>query len=291
MTALERHGAAAPTVRFVQTGAVRWCVTERGAGPSVLLLHGTGSSAESFDALTERLAAEGFRTIAPDLPGHARTRVGPTFVPDLPTMAASTAELLERLGEPPTIAIGHSAGAAILARMVLDELVAPALLIALAPALAPLPGLAGLGFPVAARLLASTPLSARLLSAAATDESIERLIDQTGARLPAASLARYQRLSRQPTHVEGVLAMLAAWELSQLAAELPRLTTRTLVLAGADDAAIAPSLQRALASRLPNASFVCLDEVGHLLHEERPAAVFNAMAPALLAAGRTVAVA
>ncbi|MCU0701553.1 MAG: alpha/beta fold hydrolase [Myxococcaceae bacterium] len=291
MTALERQGAAAPTVRFVQTGAVRWCVTERGDGPAVLLLHGTGSSAESFDALTERLAAEGFRTIAPDLPGHARTRVGPTFAADLASMAASTAELLERLEVTPRAVIGHSAGAAILARMALDELVSPSLFVALAPALSPLPGLAGLGFPVAARLLASTPLAARVIAASATDESVERMIDQTGSRLPAPALARYQRLSRQPTHVAGVLAMLSAWELSQLDADLPRLTTPALLLAGADDAAIAPAQQRAMATRLPNASFMCLDEVGHLLHEERPAAVFNAMAPALLAAGRTVAVA
>ncbi|MCA3011856.1 MAG: alpha/beta fold hydrolase [Myxococcaceae bacterium] len=281
MTALPRPGATAPTVRFVQTGAVRWCVSERGEGPLVLLVHGAGASAESFDALAERLADEGYRTLAPDLPGHARTRVGPTFVPDLPSMAASLAELLEHIEAAPVAAIGHSAGVAVLARMCLDELLSPALLVGLAPALAPMPGLAGVGFPWAARLLAATGLSARLIAAAASDETLARTLEQTGSRLPPPALARYQRLARQPTHVEGVLAMLSRWALPKLAAELPRLDVRTLLLAGADDAAIRPAAQRAVAERLPRATFLCLDSLGHLLHEENPAAVFNAFGPAL----------
>jgi magnesium chelatase accessory protein len=288
VTALERYGAAAPTVRFVQTGAVRWCVTEQGDGPAVLLVHGTGSSADSFEGLASRLADEGFRTIAPDLPGHARTRVGRTFVPDLPSMAAAMAELLEALEVAPAAVIGHSAGAAVLARMDLDELIAPSILIGLAPALTPLPGLAGVGFPIAARALASSELTARVIAATATTESIARLIAQTGSRLPAAALERYLRLSQQPAHVEGVLAMLARWELSALSSELPRLATRALVLAGANDRAIHPELQREATARLPRATFACLDEVGHLLHEENPAAVFNALSPALTAAIRTV---
>jgi magnesium chelatase accessory protein len=282
MTAAPRPARAAPTIRFVQTGAVRWCVTERGEGPVVLLVHGTGSSAESFDGLAMRFSDEGFRVIAPDLPGHARTRVGRRFVPDLPSMAAALGELLEALEVTPVVMVGHSAGVAVLVRMVLDELVpAPALLVGLAPALRPLPGVAGFGFPLAARVLASSGLTARLVAATADDAAVARMIEQTGSRLPPAALGHYHQVARQPTHVEGVLAMLAHWNLDGLEAELPRLSTRCLFLAGANDAAIHPDAQRAVVRRAPNASFACLDEVGHLLHEERPAAVFNVLAPAL----------
>ena len=68
-------------------------------------------------------------------------------------MAAALADLTSQLGVTPEVVVGHSAGAAILARMCLDGRLAPTLLVALNGALKPFPGLASILFPSMARML------------------------------------------------------------------------------------------------------------------------------------------
>jgi len=63
------------------------------------------------------LLAEHFTVIAPDLPGHAFSEVPRWFEPSLPVMAAALEELIDALHVTPQVAVGHSAGAALLARM------------------------------------------------------------------------------------------------------------------------------------------------------------------------------
>ena len=71
------HAAAefwprAETSRFVQVGNINFHVQVSGVGEDVLLLHGAGASAHSFAGLAARLS-EGYRVIAPDLPGQGFT--------------------------------------------------------------------------------------------------------------------------------------------------------------------------------------------------------------------------
>ena len=75
------HAAAAfwpraETSRFVQVGNIDFHVQVSGAGEDVLLLHGAGASAHSFSDLAARLS-EGYRVIAPDLPGQGFTTLLP----------------------------------------------------------------------------------------------------------------------------------------------------------------------------------------------------------------------
>ncbi len=118
--------------RFVAAGGLTWHVQEAGEGPPLLLIHGTGAATHSWRGLLP-LLAQGFRVIAPDLPGHGFTDPLPT--PSLPRMAKALAALLSVLGVAPMVVVGHSAGAAILARLCLDGAVAPRLLVGLNAAL------------------------------------------------------------------------------------------------------------------------------------------------------------
>ena len=56
----------------VARGPIRWHVQRMGAGPALLLLHGTGAATHSWRALAP-LLAEHFTVVAPDLPGHGFT--------------------------------------------------------------------------------------------------------------------------------------------------------------------------------------------------------------------------
>jgi magnesium chelatase accessory protein len=261
--------------RFVESGGLRWHVQIQGSGPTLLLLHGTGASSHSFRDLMP-LLADRYTVVAPDLPGHAFSTAPPPFVPSLPGIAAALAALLTELELAPAVAVGHSAGAAVLARMVLDRTIKPRLLVGLGAALVPFRGAATAWFAPAARLLAQSGLAAQLIASRAQDPgNVERLVRSTGSRLDGRGIELYQRLARHPGHISGVLAMLARWDLVPLYAELPALDSGFLLLAGESDRAIPLVQQREVAARVPGARLLVVSGTGHLLHEEQPETVAN----------------
>jgi putative magnesium chelatase accessory protein len=262
----------ARAARCVEAGGVRWSVQVTGRGPSLLLLHGTGASSHSFRDLAPLLAAH-FTVIVPDLPGHARTSTPPPSGMSVDGMARSTAALLAALDARPRIAVGHSAGAAILARMALDRHLELDAWIGLNAALLPLAGLVRLLSPMA-KLMAVAPGASRLFTGIAHDDrAVQRLIDSTGSRIDAEGSRQYAALMRDRRHVAGAIAMMAAWDLDRTHAQLPGLRPAPLLIVGGNDRTVAPSQATRLAARLPGTEVVVLPTLGHLAHEEAPVQV------------------
>ncbi|HEV7439072.1 MAG TPA: alpha/beta fold hydrolase BchO [Methylobacterium sp.] len=270
----EREGSDWPNraaSRFVEAAGLRWHVQEMGApeAPALVLVHGTGAATHSWRGLMPRLA-ERFRVVAPDLPGHGFTDPLPDRRLSLPGMAAALGDLLRHLDCAPQVAIGHSAGAAILARLALDGGIAPRLLVPINGALKPFPGMAGILFPGMARILFLNPVTPRLFAWSADKASVERLISGTGSRLDRTGLDLYRRLFRKTGHIAGALGMMANWQLDVLDRDLPKLSGRVLLLVGANDKAILPDTAFAVRDRLPDARVELVRGVGHLAHEEAP---------------------
>ena len=272
--AWDREGADWPNraaSRFVPAAGFRWHVQVAGAGPVLLLVHGTGASTHSWRDLLPLLAAH-FTVVAPDLPGHGFTDTPGAAGLSLPGMALGVAELLRALGLQPAFAAGHSAGAAILARMMLDGAIAPAGLVSLNGAILPLRGGPSQLFSPVAKVLATVPLVARVFARQAADEAVVlRLLRNTGSQLDAAGVALYGRLVRQPGHVAGALGMMANWDLRPLARDLPRLRQPVTLVVGSKDGLIAPSDAQRIKALLPSARVVTMPGRGHLAHEESPA--------------------
>ncbi len=259
--------------RFVIAGGLRWHVQVLGAGPVALLLHGTGASTHSWRDLAPALARH-FTVVAPDLPGHAFTECPEPQGLALPAIAQRVGQLLERLGLVPAIGVGHSAGAPILARAVLDRTLPLRALVSLNGAWLPFRGLPGIAFSPIARLLAASTLVPRLVAWRAADrQAVQRLIDGTGSTLDAAGFDGYARLVRDADHVAGALGMMARWNLEPLAAELRHLDLPVLLITGARDATVRPAEAAIVQQRLPRAERQILADGGHLVHEEAPAAV------------------
>ncbi len=259
--------------RVLTAGGLRWHVQCLGRGPAVLLVHGTGAATHTWRGLAPLLARH-YTVVAPDLPAHGGTaRPADDDLMTLPGMASGLQALLRALGVEPVFAVGHSAGAAILARMCLDGAIAPRGLVSLNGALLELPGLPRAVFSPLARLLAASPLP-RLFAWRARDRSaVERLVASTGSQLDAAGVDLYARLVCDPAHVEGVLTMMARWDLATLEADLPALAVPLLLVVGLQDGTVPPSEGRRVRDRVPRAELVELPGLGHLAHEERPATV------------------
>ncbi|HKK22938.1 MAG TPA: alpha/beta fold hydrolase BchO [Pseudohaliea sp.] len=256
--------------RYVDAGGLRWHVQSLGdAGPVLLLLHGTGAATHSWAGLAPLLATR-FRVIAPDLPGHGYTDYHPDAC-SLPGMAAAVSALLEALALAPALLVGHSAGAAVAARLALDGGVSPAAIVSLNGALLPLPGMMGKLFPGAARVLDRVPALPQLLAFSARRRPMMDLfIEQTGSASDNIGVDFYHGLSRSSKHIRGVLGMMAAWELEALEAGLPQLAMPLHLVACQNDRAVPPAQARSLLGRVPGAVLHPLPGLGHLGHEENP---------------------
>lgn len=261
--------------RFVTAAGLRWHVQQLGpdpaAAPLVLLVHGTGSSTHSWRDVAP-LLAKNFAVLALDLPGHAFTSMPRAAEQSLPGMARHVGALLAQLQLSPNVVVGHSAGAAIAARMLLDEHIAPVPLISLNGAFVGFGGFAGQFFSPIARMLASVPFASRLFAWQASDDAtMERLIRGTGSVLDARGVQLYARLVRNAGHVEAALAMMAHWDLEPLEAELHRLTAPVWMVAAENDLTVPPDQAGKVAALLSAATLTLWPMLGHLAHEESPA--------------------
>lgn len=245
------------------------------AKPDVLLIHGTGATTHSWRDLMPLLASK-FKVWAVDLPGHGFTSAGTPLQMSLPGMAQALAALLKVLGVQPQVLVGHSAGAAIAARMCLDCWLEPKALFSLNGALLPLGGMPGLMFPPAAKLMAALPFVPKLFARSADNPlAASRLIASTGSVLDADGTELYARLLRDSEHVGGALAMMANWDLKALKIKLPQLKPTLTLIIGINDLAVPPAQARRVHQMLPQSTVVTLPGVGHLAHEEQPQRVLD----------------
>ena len=261
--------------RFVKAASLHWHVQQFGPAPGdvpvIVLLHGTGSSSHSWRDVAPRLA-EHHSVVVMDLPGHAFTTMPPNAEQSLAGMSRNVAALLHELKISPTVIVGHSAGAAVAARMILDESIAPAALVSINGAFIAFGGLAGQFFSPVARLLAAGSMASRFFAWQATDPAIvQKLVRTTGSLLDDVGMNLYARLVRSPGHVSAALAMMAHWDLEPLERELPRLSLPVWMVAAENDTTV-PAIQAAqIARRLPRSQQVLWPMLGHLAHEESPA--------------------
>ena len=282
-----REGADWPNRQasaFVKASGLRWHVQTIGTGPDVLMVHGTGASTHSWEGLAP-LLAQRFRLVAPDLPGHGFTQAKRTPDLSLPGMARALASLLGALEVSPKMVIGHSAGAAILARLCLEGAISPKLFVSLNGAFLPFGGMGRLLFPSIAKLLFLNPLAPRLFAWSADKAAVANLLKGTGSKIGPRGVDLYARLFRNPGHVAGALGMMANWDLTDLRRELRQLNAKVLLIVGDNDKAVPPRDADDVAAEIPGATVETIRRTGHLAHEERPDEVCRIIMSYAAAAG------
>ena len=198
--------------KFVQAAGLRWHmqvmtpVMPRG---TVLLIHGTGASTHSWRDVMPLLAKQ-YEVIAIDLPGHGFTLQPSEGGYSLIAMAQSLQGLLRVMKLSPNIVIGHSAGAAILLRMVIDKKITPAHIISINGALLPLTGLPGEVFSPIAKFISRSKFVPKLFAWRAADPKVlNRLLDATGSTLDDKGRALYGTLITNASHASAALNMMA----------------------------------------------------------------------------------
>lgn len=255
---------------FIRAGGYHWHVQMMGEGPTCLLIHGTGAATHSWRDLMPLLAKD-YSVIAVDLPGHGFTK-GTGQRPTLEGMAAAIGALLDALQQSPDLIVGHSAGVAIGAQLLLDrQWDIP--LIGFTPALMPFPGLAAKIFPSLAKMLFTNPFVAIIFArmAQAPGQTAKFLARATGSKIDSAGAQYYTRLFRKSGHCDGAIRMMANWQLEPLSKRLGNMASPVLLVNAANDAAIPKTAVRQAAALIPECATREMAALGHLAHEEDPA--------------------
>lgn len=105
--------------RQVFAADIATAVLEGGDGPPIVLLHGPGAFAATWMRIIPGLV-ESHRVIAPDLPGHGASHVGPGTL-GTGRMLAWLGELIAETCSTPPILVGHLLGGAIAARFAIRD--------------------------------------------------------------------------------------------------------------------------------------------------------------------------
>jgi 2-succinyl-6-hydroxy-2,4-cyclohexadiene-1-carboxylate synthase len=251
---------------------LRWHVASRGAGPTVVLLHGFTGRGSSWGRLTTRLA-DRFRVVVPDLPGHGRTGtpVDPTRA-GIERTADDLAAILADRDWGPAHVVGYSLGARVALRLAVAHPEAVSRLVLESPS-------AGLATEPerAARRAADEARAARLERSglrAFVDEWEREPVFSSQAALPRVRAAR-QRAQRRHNRPSGLAASLRGagqGAMEPLFDRLPDVTATTLVIAGALDPIGCPRAT-AIVEAIPGARLEILAEAGHAPHLETPEVV------------------
>ena len=261
----------------VTCGSLTWHIEKTGSGPICLLVHGTGASTHSWYNLAPLLTPH-YTVVMIDLPGHANTVTPRNTELTLTGMASALHELIEQESLHADLMIGHSAGAAIMLELCLQHPDSARHLVSINGAILPLKGLAGYLFAPLARMSASSDLMPRFFSyRARSDRNIKKLLDSTGSTVDAQSFRHYARLFGNPSHVSGVLRMMANWNLEKLTPRLGQLQPAIKLIASSEDGTIPLRDTYKLQQLLPadTVSVSVINGYGHLVHEENPSAVAN----------------
>lgn len=244
-------------------GQIRYI--EAGQGPAVVLIHGLAASIYSWRYAITPLSQAGYRVIAYDNRGFGFS--------DRPATGYTNAEytqllfaLLDSLHVADAVLVGHSMGGAIAAEAALTR---PERVRALV-----LVDAAGLGvrWPFMLRVARwpfVAPLFDRLRGRSST-AGILRAMYADPSRVTAQDIDQYYAPVAVPGFGRSLGGVLRQFRFDSLQGRLGSIMAPTLVMWGAQDNLIPPSIGDAMVSQLPHASLVRFPAAGHALPEEAP---------------------
>jgi 2-succinyl-6-hydroxy-2,4-cyclohexadiene-1-carboxylate synthase len=228
-------------------------------GPRVVLVHGFTQTGSSWLPIAESLAADGWRLVLPDAPGHGGSTA---VVADLPTGA----DLLGDAGGRAAY-VGYSMGGRLCLHLALER---PQLV----DRLVLLGTTAGIEDDEErqARRVADEALAVEL-----DRHGVARFLDRwlagpLFATLPAEAAGRDDRLQNDPSGLASSLRLAGTGSQEDLWPRLHELAMPVALVAGGRDERFAAIGRRMATAIGANASFAVVPDAGHAAHLERPVA-------------------
>lgn len=252
---------------------MRLAVTEAGAGPPVVFLHGLLGAGQNFGAIQKALAPA-HRVLALDLRNHGGSPHAASM--SYPEMAADVAETLGALGATPATVIGHSMGGKVAMALALAQprMVTRLVVADIAPVAYPTPLFTR--YVAAMRAIGLHPGLTRRDADAALADAVPNPMLRAFLLQNLLFTATPPRWRIALDAIADQMASIGGW---------PDLAGRyegpLLVLSGDASDYVRPEHQARFRALFPDARFTAI-KAGHWLHAENPAA-FLAEVTAFLA--------
>ena len=258
---------ARPPSAFLEVAGIRLHVRDTGPrdAPSLLLLHGFGSSLDSWDGWADPLSAD-HRVIRLDLPGFGLTGADPTGVYTDARCIEVLVALLDRLGVQRTSLVGNSMGGRIAFAFAAAHPDRVSKLVLVSP-----DGFASPGIEYDKKQ--DVPLMMRALPYTLPLFMVRANLQPAYAdpsKMTEASLLRSRDMMLVPGVRRAIIARMEQTILPDPRSLLAGIKAPTLLLWGDKDAFIPITNAQDYLAALPNARLVTLHDIGHLPQEEAP---------------------
>jgi 3-oxoadipate enol-lactonase len=254
-----------PTIRLAPSFSLSYIDSGLEYSQTVLLLHGLGSTSDSWVYQMPALQEAGFRVLAPDARGFGKSGF-PKEKLTVEKMASDYYALLERLETAPAHVVGLSMGGAAALQFAHSYAHCTRSLVLVNTFAALRPGSLGGWLYFGLRLLLVHTLgldrqakfvSRRVFPAPEQELYRQALIEQVRQANPQAYRAAMRALAR-----------------FNLEARLREISCPTLVITGELDSTIPPKVQKRLAEKITNARHITIPNAGHAVTIDQPEA-FN----------------
>jgi pimeloyl-ACP methyl ester carboxylesterase len=265
-TALEEKYHVAPS-DYVEAAGMRLHVRDTGPrdAPAVILLHGFGSSLQTWDAWADKLSDK-FRVVRYDLPGFGLTGPDPTGDYTDARSIAVLAALMDRLGIAKASVIGNSMGGKLAWSFAAAHPARVEKLVLVSP-----DGFASPGFaygkkpdvPVMMRLLPYV-LPGFMLRASLVPAYADP------AMLTDGLVARYADMMRAPGVRGAIVDRMGQYMPENPEDQLRHITAPTLLIWGEKDGMIPFGNAQDYLRAIPNSRLVAFPNLGHIPQEEAP---------------------
>jgi pimeloyl-ACP methyl ester carboxylesterase len=264
--ALEAKYHVAPS-DYVEAAGMRLHVRDTGPrdAPAVILLHGFGSSLQTWDAWADKLSDK-FRVVRYDLPGFGLTGPDPTGDYTDARSIAVLAALMDRLGIAKASVIGNSMGGKLAWSFAAAHPARVEKLVLVSP-----DGFASPGFaygkkpdvPVMMRLLPYV-LPGFMLRASLVPAYADP------AMLTDGLVARYADMMRAPGVRGAIVDRMGQYMPENPEDQLRHITAPTLLIWGEKDGMIPFGNAQDYLRAIPNSRLVAFPNLGHIPQEEAP---------------------
>ena len=268
---------APPPSRFVAIDGLQAHVRDEGVRDDpepVVLLHGTSASLHTWDGWVGELKGTR-RVIRADLPGFGLTGPTPDGRYDIGAYTRFVVALLDALGVQKAVLAGNSLGGYIAWKTAVDHPQRVSRLILVdAAGYAFESASVPLGFRLA-RIPALEPLIVRLLTRGMIESSVRNVYGDPSKVTPEL-VDRYYKLTLRAGNRAAVVARFGQTRNGEFENQVARLKQPTLVLWGGRDRLIPPEYARRFGKDIAGSTLVVFDALGHVPHEEDPAATVRA---------------
>ncbi|MDM4763147.1 alpha/beta fold hydrolase [Galbitalea sp. SE-J8] len=260
------------TVELLGSSTRYWSYGPADAALTLVLVHGYRGDHHGLEPVVAQL--RGIRVLAPDLPGFGSSTPMTDAAHDIAGYARWLGAFSRALGLGDAVVLGHSFGSIVVSHAVARGEISPPRVVLVNPiASLPVGGVkaAGTRALVGAHRLAGA-FGDRAGSWLIGNAAVVRAMSEGMARTRDPELRRWihEEHARYFSAFSDMTTVLEAFAASVTETVTDAVAVPVLVI-GAEQDQIAPAAAvRAYASRLPDASLVMIDGVGHLIHYERP---------------------